>query len=303
VRPLAAATGEYAFAPVGGAFAFTTQGRDGFELRLVAGARAATTGRQVRSFAFSPAGEALAFVAEARPGEQGNLHVVATGGGPDAILAKEVGEYRWASRASRLAWLEGYDPRVRSGALGAGGPAFAPRKFGKNVSDFALSSDGVHLAFLQHTTRGGYSVDLGLVHLDGPKDAPPATVAQGVFGFAFSPDGKWLYYRTRCTRNGEACDLERVPAGGLGGGAKPEAIAQGVKSFDFDPRDPERLLVGYQRMDLAALDIAVWKGGKLTAVDRAVLPGSAQFIGPDSRRVAYVVVHPKRQGVYVAEVP
>lgn len=334
VRPLAAATGEYAFAPSGRAFAFTAQARDGFELRLVSGAKAAIAGREVRSFAFAPTGDALAFLAEARPGEQGNLHLMpthpepfdsaASGGsaqdrlhapagraeakdstasGDDTVLAKAVGEYRWAARAPRLAWLEAYDPRVRSGVVGAGGPGAAPRRFGKNVSDFALSSDGAHLAFLQHTTRGGYSVDLGLVRLDGPKDAAPATLAEGVFGFAFSPDGRWLYYRTRCTRNGEACDLERVPASGLGAGAKPESIAEGVKSFEFDPRNPERLLVGYQRMDLAALDIAVWSGGRLTAVDRAVLPGSAQFLGPDSRRVAYAVVHPKRQGVYVAEVP
>jgi WD40-like Beta Propeller Repeat len=315
VRPLAASTGEYGFAPAGGAFAFTAQGRDGWELRLASGGatRAATAGRQVRSFAFAPAGDALAFLAEARPGEQGNLHVIpthpepgskdATSGGAGTVLAQEVGEYRWAARAPRLAWLERYDPRVRSGVLGAGGPGLAPRTFGKNVSDFAVSPDGAHLAFLQHTTRGGYSVDLGLAHLDGPKDAPPATLARGVFGFSFSPDGRWLYYRTRCTRNGEACDLERMPAGGLAAGATPEAVAQGVKSFEFDPRDPGRLLIGWQRMDLAALDLAVWREGKLTAVDRGVLPGSAQFLGPDSRRVAYAVVAPKREGVYVAEVP
>ncbi|HYG66056.1 MAG TPA: hypothetical protein VD838_00305, partial [Anaeromyxobacteraceae bacterium] len=263
----------------------------------------ATAGRQVRSFAFSPGGDALAFVAEARPGEQGNLHLVAVPGGSDELLARGVGEYRWASRAPRLAWLEAYDPRVRSGVLGAGGPGFARRTFGRNVSEFALSPDGARLAFLRHTTRGGYSVDLGLARLDAPNDVPPATVAQGVFGFAFSPDGRWLYYRTRCVRNGEACDLERVPAGGLAAGAKPEAIAQGVKSFEFDPRDPERLLVGYQRMDLPALDIAVFGGGRLTAVDRAVVPGTAQFLGPDSRRVAYAVMGAKREGVYVAEVP
>jgi hypothetical protein len=318
VRPLAAATGEYGFAPAGGAFAFTAQGRDGWELRLASAGttRAATAGRQVRSFAFAPAGDALAFLAEARPGEQGNLHVVPVGPAgspvpipskdgaePRDVLAKEVGEYRWAQRAPRLAWLERYDPRVRSGVLGAGGPGLAPRTFGKNVSDFALSPDGAHLAFLQHTTRGGYSVDLGIAHLDGPKDAPPAVLARGVFGFAFSPDGRWLYYRTGCIRNGEACDLERIPAAGLAAGGAPEAIAQGVKSFEFDPRDPGRLLIGYQRMDLAALDLAVWREGKLVAVDRGVLPGSAQFLGPDSRRIAYAVVMPKREGVYVAEVP
>jgi hypothetical protein len=170
------------------------------------------------------------------------------------------------------------------------------------VTDFDIAADGKHVAFLQHTTRGGYSVDLGLAQLDA-KDAAPASVAQGVFGFAFSPDARWLYYRTRCTRNAEACDLERVPADGLAAGAKPEAIAQGIKSFELDPRDPGRLLVTWQRSDMAALDVAVWSGGQLVSVDTRVLPGSAQLLSPDSRRIAYAVVEPKRAGVYVAEAP
>jgi hypothetical protein len=75
-----------------------------------------------------------------------------------------------------------------------------------------------------------------------------------------------------------------------------------VKSFEFDPRDPDRLLVTWQRSDLVALDLGVWSPGKLVKVDQAILPGSARFLGPDSRRIAYVVVQPKRQGAYVAEV-
>jgi hypothetical protein len=296
--------GEYGFAPAAPHLAWTVQGKEGAELRLAGtagGAPAVTLGRGAQGFAFAPVGRSLAFVADVVPGKQGNLHL-AEPGRPDVVLAREVGELRWAREAARLAWLERYDPRVRSGTLGAGGPGLRPRTFGANVSEFEISPDGRHLAFLQHTTRGGYSVDLALARLDDPPDAKPQAVAPGVFGFAFSPDGKWLYYRTRCVRNAEACDLERIPAAGAAG-APPEAIAQGVKSFEFDSRDPARVLVTWQRMDMVALDVAVWHGGKLTSVDTAVLPGSARFLGPDSRRVAYVVVHPKRQGVYVAELP
>jgi hypothetical protein len=214
-----------------------------------------------------------------------------------------VGELRWAAEAPRLAWLESYDPRVRSGKLGVGGAGVAARTIASNVTELDLSPDGKHVAFLQHTTRGGYSVDLGLVHLDARPDAKAKPVAQGAFGFSFSPDGRWLYYRTRCVRNAEACDLERVPAAGLASGAQPEEIAKGVKSFEFDPRDPERLLLTWQRMDMVALDVAVFDRGRTTAVDTAVLPGTARFLGPDSRRVAYAVAHPKRAGVYVAELP
>jgi hypothetical protein len=131
-----------------------------------------------------------------------------------------------------------------------------------------------------------------------------------VFGFAFSPDGRWLLYRTRCTRQAEACDLERVlvdgdAAGSPAAGAAPaaaEVLARGVKSFEFDPRDAGRLIVTWQRSDSTALDLAVWQG-RLVAVDQGVLPGSARFLAPDSRRLAYAVVLPRRAGIRVVELP
>jgi WD40 repeat protein len=303
-RPIEAGqVADYGFARATAQLAYTVQQQGGAELKLVRTEPAVATrvlGRGARSFAFSPSGKTVAFLCDAAPGKQGDLHLAGEGEQPE-MLARDVGELAWARDADRLAWLERYDPRVRSGTLGAGGPGVARRTVAANVSDYELSPDGRRVAFLQHTTRGGYSVDLGLAQLDGPHDAPPAAVAQGVFGFAFSPDGRWLYYRTRCVRNAEACDLERVPAEGLGAGAKPESVAVGVKSFEFDPRDAGRLLVTWQRMDAQALDVAVWEAGKMTSIDTWVSPGSARFLGPDSRRVAYVVAHPKRQGLYVAE--
>ena len=302
--PVAPNVLEYLWSADGRWAAFTSREGSVQPLHLASGdavaqaRRVAADGRQA---AFSPAGDALAFLAGTAPGRQGDLTLIVPGRGGATSLAREVGEYRWAARVSRLAWLERYDPRVRSGTLGVGGLGLAPRTVAAHVSDFDLAPDGRRVAYLQHTTRGGYSVDLGMADVEAPAGAAPAVVAQGVFGFAFSPDGRWLYYRTRCTRNGEACDLERVPAAGLGPGEKPERIAQGAKSFDFDPRDPERLLIGFQRMDMVALDVAVWDRGRLVAVEQAVEPGTAQFLGPDSRRLAYVVVHPKRAGVYVAE--
>lgn len=304
MKEIARRAGDYGFAPGGGAYAFTVQEGSGYELRLaVAGGAPRAVGRQVRAFAFSGDGRALAFLADAEPGRQGNLHLVALGAPRPQLLGREVGEFRWAKGVARLAWLERYDPRVRSGTLGAGGPGISSRTFGANVSDFEISPDGEHVAYLQHSTRGGYSVDLGLGHLGTPEGTAAEAIAQGAFGFSFSPDGRWLYYRTRCVRNAEACDLERVPATGLAPGAKAEVIAPGVKSFEFDPREPGRLLLTWQRMDLAALDVGIWEKGSVTSIDTYVSPGSARFLGPDSRRVGYVVVHPKRQGLYVAELP
>jgi len=305
--PIAAATAEYRVAPADGAFAYTVVGKGGAALWLAA-ERSRPPRRLAdgaRTFDFAPAGGALAWISEAAPGRQGDLHVAAPGVEPQD-LAREVGEHRWAARAPRLAWLEQYDPRSRSGVLGTGGPGLPIRTFGKNVTDFELSADGARLAFLRHTTDGGYSVDLELADTAAPPgaapEAPARKVAKGVFGFAFSPDGAWLYYRTRCTRNAEACDLERVRVAGPSAAA-PELVAAGAKSFEFDPRDAGRLLLTWQRSDLVALDLAVWQGGKLTQVDRAALPGSIRFLGPDSRRLAYAVVQPKRAGVHVAALP
>lgn len=349
-RPVAERSREFGLGR-GGAWGYTTVESSGAVLHLGRGGRAAPVARGARSFEFSSDGAAVAWVSEAAPGVQGDLHLAAAGGaavstvggvsdgapagagGP--ALAVQVGEHRWASAAPRLAWLERYDPRSRSGVLGSGGPGQPTRTFGAGVTDFELSPDGAHLAFLRHTTERGYSVDLELVETGAPTSppylgvasgadatptstptsaAPPNSTAQpqrpfrgrvvarGVFGFTFSPDGRWLYYRTRCTRQAEACDLERVPTSGPGGG-KPEELAQGMKSFEFDPRDPARLLITWQRPDLVALDVAVWQGGRLVAVDRGALPGSIRFLGPDSRRVAYAVVEPKRAGVYVATLP
>jgi len=306
VREIAPAVGDYAFAPGGAAWAFTVAGTQGYDLRLAAGAAAPRpVGRAARVFSFSPDGGTLAAIVDAVPGKQGDLVIVpvAAGGSPSK-LGSEVGEMAWAvaARPPRLAFIEGYDPRVRSGTAGAGGPGLPPRTFGKHVTDVAIAPDGLEMAYLQHSTRGGYSVDLLAVPVEG--DAPPRPVAGGVFGFAFSPDSRWLYYRTRCTRSAEACDLERAQAGAPANAPLvPEPIAQGVKSFEFDAREAGRLLLGWQRMDRAALDVGVWERGRLTRVDTVVQPGSAHLLGPDGRRVAYVVVDPKRAGVYVADLP
>ena len=296
-RPLASGTSEYGLARRGDLFAYSVQVKAETTLWLGRGGKARPVGRGARFFSLSRGGEAVAWISEASPGKQGDLQLASPGGEPSQ-LAREVGELRWASAAPRVSWLEQYDPRVRAGVLGVGGPGAATRTFGKNVTDFELSADGERVAFLRHTVEGGYSVDLWAGDVAGA----PRRISRGVFGFSFSPDGRWIYYRTRCTRNGDACDLERVAAGGAGD-PRPEAIAQGVKSFEFDPRDPGRLLLTWQRADLVALDFGVWQGGKLVQVDRGALPGSIRFLGPDSRRMSFVVVQERRAGAYVAVLP
>ena len=297
--PLAPDVRDYAFARGGGRFAFTSGKSQALAVSGADGLRPTPPiGRDVHTFLFSPRGDAIAYVADATPGRQGDLWLAAPGGAPGR-LAERVGEPRWSADGSRLAWLQDYDPRSRTGTLGVGGSGKKPAVVAKNVSDFDLTPDGASVAFLVHETAGGYSVDLGLAQPDG---GARSIVSKGVFGFSFSPDGRWLYYRTACVREAEACDLLRVPASGLTAGARPEPVAQGVKSFEFAPGRPDRLLVSWARKDRVALDLAVWEGGKLTAVDTYALPGSVQFVGDDPGRIAYAVIEPKRAGVYVAEV-
>lgn len=296
--------GDYAFSSGGDLVAFTVSEKDGPVLRLGAPglslAAAGTVGRRVQSFAFSRDGSALAWVADLQPGRAGDLWLgPAAAPGSGARLATGVGEFRWAAAAPRLAWLQDFDPRMRSGTLAVAGVGEKAAVLGRNVTAYDLTPDGTRVAFLEHVTAGGYSVDLKLARAQ--PGAAAETVARGVFGFDFSPEGDPLYFRAGCVRNAEACDLFRVPASGLGAGKPPERLAEGVKSFEFDRRRPGRLLVTWARKDLVALDLAIWEQGKLLSVDQAALPGSAAFLAPDGLRLAYAVADPKRAGVYVAE--
>jgi hypothetical protein len=305
VRTVAAGAGDYRFSPRGD-FAFTA--REG-EVEALAfarsGERPAALRANVQSFAFAPGGGAVAFVADLAPGRQGDLWVArlpATGApAPPEKLGERVGDYRWAADAPRLAWLEGFDPATRSGALVAGAPGERPARLGEKVSSYEPSPDGARVAFLEHVVQGGYSVDLKLAHL--APGAPPRVeeIAKGSFGFAFTPEKDFLWYRAGCVRNGEQCDLYRVPASGLAPGAKPELLAQGVKSFDFDRRRPGRAVLGWAA-PAGALDVGVWDAGKVTRVDRGALAGSAALLGPDATRLVYAVTEKGREGVYVAEV-
>jgi hypothetical protein len=299
--------GDYAFSPAGDLVAFTVREKDGLALRVAAAGAdlgaAPVVGRRVQSFAFSRDGSALAWVADLLPGRPGDLWLAPAAAAPRAAsrLAAGVGEFRWAAAATRLAWLQDFDARMRSGTLALAGPGASPAIVGRNVTAYDLSPDGARVAFLEHVTAGGYSVNLKLAR--AIPGAAAEIVARGVFGFDFSPEGDLLYYRSACVRNAEACDLYRVPAAGPAPGGAHERLAEGVKSFEFDRRRPGRLLVTWARKDLMALDLAVWENGKLVSVDRSALPGSAAFLPPDGSRVAYVVADPKRAGVYLAELP
>jgi hypothetical protein len=293
--------GDYRFSPAGKDVAFTARREGKFELFTAPADRRGGTpralGRDVQTFAYSSDGSGLAFLSGAAPGTPGDLLLV--GKGEPERLAGRVGELRWASRASRLAWLQDYDPRIRSGTLAVGAAGEKPVVLGKRVTQFDLAPDGRSVAFVEHVTAGGYSVDLKLARI-GPELAIVG-VARGVFGFAFSPDGRTLYYRTNCVGQADACDLQSLSVEDAG--AKSIVLAEGVKSFEFAAGRSDLLLITWVRRDMSALDLAVLRGTQLVAVDKAALAGSAQFLGPGAQQVAFVVADPKRAGVYLAELP
>lgn len=295
--------GDYRISPTGREVAFTARRGSGFDLFTAPAERKGVeprlVGREVQTFVYSSDGGALAFLSGAAPGMPGELRVV--GKGEPEKLAGRVGELRWASRAARLAWLQDYDPRIRSGTLAVGAAGEKPVVLGKRVTHFDLAPDGRSVAFVEHVTAGGYSVDLRLARIGQGQEPAVATVARGVFGFAFSPDGRTLYYRTNCVGQADACDLQSLSMDAADG--KSVLLAEGVKSFEFAPGRSDLLLVTWVRRDMSALDLAVLRGTQLVAVDKAALAGSAQFLGASAQQVAYVVADPKRAGVYLADLP
>ncbi len=314
-KKVATGVRDYRFAPGGARFAYTQGDERTLVVSQLRGGKAASLGSGVRDFVFAPRGEGLAWLSARAPGRPAEVWALFAAGEAAARLGERASELRWSAGGERLAWLDAYDAQSRTGKLMVAGPGEGPLAVASNVSDYALSPDGMAVAYLVHETAGGLSVDLGLARLDRPAPAPAksslapnappeagARVARGVFGFGFSPDGRWLYYRNACVREAEACDLFRVPGDGAGAAA-PQAVAQGVKSWECAPGRPGRLLLGWSRTDRVALDLALWEEGKLIALDTVVRPGSAGFVGGDPTRLAWAVLAAKREGVHVAEVP
>ncbi len=261
--------------------------------------------RDVGSFAFSPDGAWLAAVAGVVPGTEGDLVVVpvspAEGARADVVpVARAVGPFHWASGSSRLAWLEGFDPRIHAGRLASARPGEPPVVHADRVTAFELSPDGSRLAYVRHVTEGGYSANLDL---SPSAAATPGTVTRDAAGFAFSPDGNWLYYRAGCTPAGDGCALFRVPSAGLGSAQSPERLADGVASFTFAPGRVDRMLVAFTRKDGAGADLAAWAAGKLVPLDGKVLPGTAVLLPPDGKRAAWIGTAAERPGVVVADLP
>ena len=263
--------------------------------------------RDVASFAFSPDGALLAAIVGVAPGRDGDLVVVPAGPAgaegiapPPVVVARAVGEFRWAPGANRLAWLEGFDPRIRAGTLVSAVPGGPPVSFAPRVTAFELSPSGDQVAFVRHVTGSTYAAQL---ELSPSQAAVPGTLTRDAASFDFSPDGRWLYYRSGCAPSGDGCALFRVPAAGLGSGQSPERLADGVAGFALDRWRPDRVLVSFARRDGTGVDLALWSGGKFVSLDDTVLAGSPRFLPPDGRRVAYVVSLPTRAGVYLADAP
>jgi hypothetical protein len=298
----------FAFAPAPGkALAALVRGAGGARDLAVwreAEGEPAVLARDVAAFAFSPDGALLAAIVGVAPGRDGDLVVVAAGAEgkmpAPVVVARAVGEFRWAPGANRLAWLEGFDPRIRAGTLVSAVPGGLPVSHAPRVTAFELSPSGGQVAFVRHVTESTYAAQL---ELSPSQAAVPGTLTRDAASFDFSPDGRWLYFRSGCAPAGEGCALFRAPAAGLGSGQSPERLADGVAGFALDRWRPDRVLVSFARRDGAGVDLALWSGGQFVPLGGAVLAGSPRFLPPDGRRVVYVVSLPARAGVYLADAP
>jgi dipeptidyl aminopeptidase/acylaminoacyl peptidase len=304
-----AGAGAFAFAPgAGRAIAAVVRGPGGVPELAVwreAGAAPDLVARDVAAFAFSPDGEMLAAIAGEAPGVAGSLVAVplAPAGAralPPVAVARSVGEFRWAQSARRLAWLTDYDARIRAGTLATALPGGEAVSLAPRVTSFELSPAGDRLAYVRHVTDGGYAARL---ELSPAQLAAPGTVAGDAASFEFSADGRWLYVRAGCTSGTESCVLSRASAAGPSAGQAPERIAEGVAGFVLDRWRPDRALVSFVRRDGAGVDLALWSEGRLTTLDAGALAGSARFLPPDGRRVAWIASRANQAGVRVADAP
>jgi hypothetical protein len=301
------AAGEIAFAPAPArVVAARARGADGAPVLVLwrdLDGPGAVVARDVSSFAFSADGAWLAAVAGVVPGADGELVLVpavpSSAGAAVTPLARSVGEFRWAAAGNRLAWLEAFDARIHAGRLAAAPPGEKPVVLGERVTAFELAPAGQALAFVRHVTEGGYAASL---ELSAPPGAPPRALARDAASFAFSPDGRWLCWRAGCAATGDSCALLRLPVD-AGAGTAPEQLADGVQAFAFDPARADRLLLSLARRDGAGVDVALWEGGRLTAVAAGAVPGSPRFTARDGRRVAWIAAGGPHAGVRTAELP
>ena len=220
--------------------------------------------------------------------------------------AREVGEFRWAARARRARLARAVrparprrDPRRRAGRASRRGRSARTSRTSRS------RADGAHVALLQHTTRGGYSVDLAA--------RARSTRREGRAGGdrrAGRLRVRLLARRARGSTTGRAApgtarraiSSASRPAGRRGDEAR--AGRAGREELRVRPARPgaaPRHLAAHRTSSRSTSPSG--RTGKLVSIDTAVLPGSAHFLGPDSRRVVYAVAQPKRAGVYVAELP
>lgn len=256
----------------------------------------------VASFDFSPDGERIAFVSRPEPQRPGHLSVVPATGGEPRKISDAISEYRWSPNSQGLAIREDReDDKGRRwytlklvafpGAiqrLKEDGPQ------GFKMESYSFSSDGKYFAYLKPAASG--SIDLFGMELAGAE--PPLHLAPGAYGYQFAPGDREIWYRTGCTRSGRECDLMAVSVEG----GTPRLMLNAIWNWRAS-ENGRRMLVTYPRYDTeGAADIG-WVDlddpkRPSHGIDAYTLLG-ARFLDAAGSGIAYIVIDPKREGVFV----
>ena len=290
-------------------YAFTVQAGNGDELQLARGGRArpCASAAGVHAFAFSPDGGALAFVGEARrPGEQGDLYASVVAERRARCCGREVGEFRWAARRAAARLARAVRPaRPRRARSARAGRASRRARSARTSRTSSSRADGAHVAFLQHTTRGGYSVDLALARARRARRARRPRPSRA---------GR-LRLRLLARRAVALLpDPLRAERRGLRPRADPGRRAPPARSARAGRAGGEELRVRPARPGAAPRHLAAHGHGRARRRGLGEAASSSRSTRPCSRarrassgrtrggwRTS--VAHPKRAGVYVAELP
>lgn len=172
-------------------------------------------------------------------------------------------------------------------------PDGAPKVVQKRSPNYAVSPDGVTLAYTARIEQPEYSRHLFLLK-DG---AEPVKLQEWLYDYVFSPTGDRLYWRANCTREGRSCDLYVQDLSKPG--TTKVKIAENTFNFMLSD-DGARVITTSPHMTDELFDVSVTNlaTGQTKRLDQYVTQ-PVFFLAKDGSRVGWTVADKKTAGVYV----
>jgi hypothetical protein len=243
----------------------------------------------------------------------GELWLAPVAGGAPRRLGELVRDFEFAPDSRRLVFRDHFQELPLGGREAKAGearlekvgdlmeaalPDGAPVLLQKLCPNFLFSPDGSALAYTGRIERPEVTRRLFLKF----GNQPARVLQDWLYEYQFRPPGAELFYRADCLRDGRACSLLALPVDAPEA-TRPRKEGDQVFGARFST-DGARVLLGFAHLTDLTFDLAVKElaGGVQTPVDQYV-EWPALILGPEGRRVAYLVRERSRPGLYVARVP